>query len=276
METRSRGLAVAGAGLIIAAMIAGMVWGLAAPLPDVPMTATPLLPPGPDHWLGTNQLGQDNLLRALAATPGTLALGLAASLIALVLSTVYGFLAVTAPPILGRVMMRAVDVLLALPSLVVAMLVASYLRPGPGVLVLLMAGLGWPPDVRVVAALARREVARDSTRYARAFGGGQIYVMTRHVVPRMVPVLVALTVQGTRQTIAHASALAFVGLTDPSFPTWGGMLAEALPLLYTPNAVWQIAAPALALCGTILVLGLAGTRLETWAHRSLGGSDDRG
>ncbi len=276
METRSRGLAVAGAGVIIAAMIAGMVWGLAAPLPDVPMAAAPLLPPGPDHWLGTNQLGQDNLLRALAATPGTLALGLAASVIALVLSTVYGVLSVTAPPVLGRVMMRAIDVLLALPSLLVAMLVASYVRPGPGVLVLLLAGLGWPPDVRVVAALARREVARDSTRFARVFGGGPVYLMVHHVVPRMVPVLIALAVQGTRQTIIHASALAFVGLTDPSFPTWGGMLAEALPRLHEPTAIWQVAAPALALCGTILALGLAGTRLESWAHRSLGGSDDRG
>ncbi len=263
-------------GVVIALVAVTVAWGLVSPPSDVAMAGGPLSPPSPQHWLGTNQLGQDNLIRVFVAAPGTLSIGVVAGLLTLIIGTLYGFLVVLAPATLGHIMMRACDILSALPSVVVAMLVASYVRPGPVVLALLLAAVSWPFTVRVIVALVRREIRRDSFAFARAFGGGPLYLLRRHVAPRVMPVLIALGVQETRQAIMHAAGLAFLGLTDPSFPTWGGMLAEALPLLDDLSTIWLIAAPITALTCLILLLILLGARLETWAHLSLGGAVDRG
>lgn len=248
-----------------------MVWGVAFPLSDSSMTGEVLASPSADHWLGTNQMGQDVLHRAVTAAPGTITVGLAAGMATLVVALVYGFAAVTAPPLLGRSMMRWVDIMIALPNVVLAMLVASYLRPATGTLLLLLVAFAWPPDVRVVAALILRETRRDSYRLAQAFGAGPAYLALRHLLPRMAPVLAALGVQGTRRAIMHASGLAFLGLTDPSSPTWGSMLAEAVPLLYDSAAVWLILAPIVALSSFLLLLSLVGARLEAWSQVAQGG-----
>lgn len=266
------------AALIPVLLAAGilMVWGVAFPLSDSPMTGDVLASPSADHWLGTNQMGQDVFLRAVAAAPGTIAVGLAAGMATLGIALVYGFAAVTTPPLLGRSMMRCVDIMIALPNLVLAMLVASYLRPDAGTLLLLLVAFAWPSDVRVVAAVIQREKRRDSYRMAQAFGAGPAYLVFHHLLPRMAPVLAALGVQGTRRAIMHASGLAFLGLTDPSSPTWGSMLAEAVPLLYDSTAVWLTLAPIVALSSFLLLLSLVGARLETWSHLSQGGSLDQG
>lgn len=253
-----------------------LVWGMSFPVSDMPMTGDVLAPPSADHWLGTNQMGQDVFLRALIAAPGTIAVGFAAGMITLVVALAYAFVAVMSPPLLGRVMMRCVDIMIALPNLVLAMLVASYLRPSPGMLLLLLVAFAWSSDVRVVAAVIQRERRRDSYRMARTFGAGAVYLIVRHLLPRMVPLLAALGVQGTRRAIMHASGLAFLGLTDPSVPTWGSMLAEAIPLLYDAAAVWLILTPIAALSAFLLLLSLAGARLEAWSHLSQGGTLDHG
>jgi len=260
-------LTVVGGVLLVGA---GLTW----PVPEPPMSGPPLTPPSAESWLGTNALGQDILAYTLAATPGTVAVGVAAGAVTLTLATLYAFCTVIAPPGVARGLMRGVDTLLAIPSLIPAMLVASILRPGPLVLLLLLVAFAWPFQVRIVAALIRRERLRESYRMAHSFGAGPGYLLRRHLIPRMVPVLIALLVQDVRRAIMHAAGLAFLGLVDPTVPSWGGMLAQALPLLHDPSALWLIAAPAGALSLFLYALFLVGSRLERWSHLSLGGRLD--
>lgn len=250
---------LAGAALAAAALT---VWGLGWPPPDAPMTGAVLAPVSAAHPLGANQLGQDNLLRTLLAAPGTLAVGLFAGIAGLAASTLYGFATAMARPAAGRAMLRAVDILTALPGVVLAMLLATCLRPGPFTLAVILAAMTWPAEVRLIAALTRGQMHRDSFRAARVYGARPMYLLRRHLLPPAGPVLAALAVQGARRAIMHASGLAFLGLTDPSSPTWGSMLAEAIPLFHEPAAIRLICGPAAALSLTILCLALAAGRLE--------------
>jgi peptide/nickel transport system permease protein len=259
MTGRSRTL-LSCAGVAAAGALA--IFGLACPLPDAPMAGEVFAPISAVHPLGTNQLGQDNLLRTLLAAPGTLAIGLAAGTAGLLASTLYGFATAILPPMAGRAMLRAADILTALPNIVLAMLLATCLRPGPLFLAAILAAITWPAEVRLLAALARGQMQRDSFRMARIYGAGRLHLLRRHLLPPAGPVLAALAVQGARRAVMHASGLAFLGLTNPSSPTWGSMLAESLPLFYEPAAIWLIAGPAAALSLSILGLTFLGTRLE--------------
>ncbi|GEO82688.1 ABC transporter permease [Pararhodospirillum oryzae] len=268
---RAYGLLGGGAGLAGVGLIGA---GLAFPLAEPAMSGPPLRPPSADFWLGTNALGQDLLTCVLVAAPGTMSLGLAAGVATVGVALLVAFAAVVLPPGIGRLILRGVDTLMALPALVPAMLVASLLRPGPGVLLLLLVAFAWPFQVRALAALMRRERSRESYRLARGFGAGAGYLLRRHLVPRMLPVLVALTIQDVRRAVMHAAGLAFLGLADPTVPNWGAMLAQALPLLHDPSALWLILAPAGALSLFIFSLFQIGLRLERWSHHALGGRLD--
>lgn len=251
-----------------------MVWGLAFPPPDRPMSDLVLAAPSVRHVLGTNQMGQDVLARTLAATPGTIGQGLAIGVLSTLIALLYGFLAVTAPAWIERLMMRCVDILIALPTVVLAMLLASYLRPTTLTLLFLLVVFAWPSEVRILGALIRREMQRDSYQMARSFGADRLYLIRRHLGPRMTPVLAALIVQETRRGVMHAAGLAFLGLTNVSSPTWGSLLAEATPLLYDSGVILPTLAPIAALSLFLLALSLLGAAVETRSHRALGGRHD--
>lgn len=236
--------------------------GVLFPLTDAAMTGAPLVPPGWPHLLGTSPLGQDNLIRALRAAPASIGIGLVAGGGTVLVALVYGYAVASAPGWAGRVMLRISDLMLALPDMVLMMLIASYARPGPAGLALILIAFSWPSDIRPVAAMVRRERARDSFYLAQSFGAGAGYLLRRHALPPMLPVLAAMAVMNSRRAVMHAAGLAFLGLANPAIPSWGSMLAEALTQLQHPGILWLVAPPALFLTGFVLVLGRIGLAAE--------------
>ena len=252
------GGAVAGA-LTCLALLAP--W-LAPTPPDRTSLAERWLPPGRGHPLGTDELGRDVLSRLLHAGRVSLAVGYAVGLLVAVAGTAVGALAGLYGGVVDTVLMRAVDVLLAVPTLPVYLIVAGLL-PGGGVgrVVLILAAVGWPSVARLVRGqvLALREEA--FVEAARACGASGARVLVRHILPHTAgPVVVAATL-AAGHAILSESALSYLGLgIVPPAASWGNMLHRAQDYLW--SAGWLAVAPGCAIALAVLGLNLLGDGLR--------------
>lgn len=246
--------------VLIPIVLAAAVF-LAERLPTVASSRDVLQPPGPAHWLGTNDIGQDVLASLLSALPGTVAIPFLAALAAMLFAGLFAAAALGGG-VARMMVLRCVDTLQALPSLFFLLLLATWIRPGPVGIVLILCLTTWHSDVRVLCAVALRETSRDSVAHARRMGAGWRYCFARHVLPAAWPSVLGLYVQNLRGAVMRLAGLGFLGLTDPRFVTWGGMLHEGMAHLYGPEWWWLVLPPALALSGLIGGLVLWGQRAE--------------
>lgn len=229
---------------------------------DMPMTIDELHPVSAQYWLGTNDLGQDLLLRTWIATPDSLLIALGTGFFTTFIALFYALLMAMINNKWQQILLRIVDIQIAFPSFLLAILLAAYIQPSTLWLLVLLIILEWPKEVRELYVLARLEVERDSFLQAQRFGASLSYLLRRHLLPRILPNVAAICVSVSRRALLHAAGLAFLGVTDPSKPSWGGMIADVIPLLYTPEAISLIVAPALALMGLMSMLTLGGYLIE--------------
>lgn len=244
--------------LLFVAVVAALVDGRH----DIPMTDDELMPPSLRYWLGTNDLGQDLLLRTWLATPDSLFIALGVGITVPFIALAYALLLALSSEKIRQYLLRLIDILLAFPSFLLAILLAAYLQPGTALLLLLLVILEWPKEVRELYVLALSETQRKSFSQAQQFGASFTYLLRCHLLPRILPNVTSIGISAARRGILHAAGLSFLGVTDPSIPTWGGMIADVIPLLYTPEAITLIIAPACALMGLMSLLTLGGYVIE--------------
>lgn len=215
----------------------------------------------PRFLLGTDDTGRDLLSRLLHGARLSLLIGAVAVAVAVVPGIVLGLLAAFYPRRLGVVILRAMDVLLALPSLLLAIAVVAVLGPGLGHTMLAIALVAVPGYVRLVRASAMAELARDYVVAARLAGAGTPRLMFDTVLPNcLAPVIVNATM-GFSDAILTAAALGFLGLgAQPPTPEWGTMLASARD--YIERAHWVVTLPGLAILVTVLAINLMGDGLR--------------
>ncbi|MCA1645301.1 MAG: ABC transporter permease [Chloroflexi bacterium] len=220
--------------------------------------AAPLLAPGPAHWLGTNDIGQDVLSQWLFAARATLAIALTVTVLATALAWGAGLLAGLSAqaeaPVVGLI-----DLLLALPALPLYVLVLTLIGPSQSNVALMLGLLAWPAFARVVRAqvIATRDAAYIEA--ARGLGASPIRVARTHILPATLAVFPAHAVLTLRFAVFTEATLAFLGLGDASAASWGAMLgwAFANPLLFTsPAWTWLVLPPALGIA--LLLLGVSG------------------
>lgn len=227
--------------------------------------------PGLAHPLGTDQLGRDTLARILAGGRTSVAVGVTAMLLALVVGTLAGVLAGFFRRLDGPVM-RLTDLFLALPLLplllVMILLFRDTLRaqfgPETGIFILMVFGIGitsWMQTARIVRAdvLSLRE--REFVLASRSIGTPPRRLITRHILPNVLsPIMVSATL-GIANAIITESALSFLGLGFPSdFPTWGRLLYDSTDYLqqYPERVLW----PGLAISLTVLSVNYMGDGLR--------------
>ncbi len=222
----------------------------------------PLSPPTALHPLGTDELGRDMLARLLQGTHSTLGVAIPAALLALALGTLYGTAAGAAPAWLDRLLMRALDVVLALPVLVV-LLAAAALTPtlnGPA-LALLIAAVSWPALARLVRNETRALRARDYVRAAWQMGASRLHIGRTHLLPGLARVLASGAAFLLGDAILALSALSFLGLgIQPPEASWGGLLASGLGFVEL-GAWWLVLPPALLIFAALLIASLIAERL---------------
>ncbi len=210
--------------------------------------------------LGTDVQGRDLLTRCLVAGRVSLAIGLAASLVALLIGVGYGASAGFLGGAVDAVMMRVVDVLYALPFVFFVILLLVFFRPSLLLMLVAIAAVEWLDMARVVRAVTLSLRERDFVRAARALGLGTPRIILRHIVPSTLgPVAVTATLL-VPQVILLESFLSFLGLgvQEPQ-TSWGVLIAEGARSIEA--APHMLAAPAAFLITTLVALNLLGDGL---------------
>lgn len=229
--------------------------------PDAVDTDAILLPPGAAHWFGTDQLGRDVFTRVVYGTSQSLGIGIGATLIGCAGGVSLGTAAGLAPPALQRLLVRLIDILLAFPEILLALLIIAVLGRGPAN-TLLAVGLS---SIAGYARLVRSQVLRvwrsGYVEHAVSLGESTPAIIARHVVPNAVRPLVVLATIGVGNAVLSASALSFIGLgVVPPAAEWGALLADGRNFLDT--APWISFLPATVVAVSVIAITILGRRLQ--------------
>lgn len=254
------------AAVVLALLLLAALWpSLIAPgSPTATDARAGTLPPGAEHWFGTDRSGRDVFTRVVHGAGASLGLGLGATGLALVAGGLLGALAGLAPRRVDGVLARAVDVLMALPEFLVALLLIAILGPGTGS-VLVAVALAAVPAYARVARVRTQQLARSAfVESALVLGQRPWKRVLRHVLPNLLGPLLTMAALGLGTAIVSAAGLGFLGLgATPPAPEWGVLLSEGRNLLGT--AWWVAVFPGAAItvsvvCASVLGRWLGGRR----------------
>ncbi|GAB4397327.1 MAG: ABC transporter permease subunit [Rhodoferax sp.] len=264
---RNRG-ALAGLGIVLAVLLLAALAPWVAPYPpDATNPDVFLVPPAwsaggsSAHWLGTDAIGRDILSRLIHGARLSLTIGLAVVALSVVLGTVLGLAAGYFRGVFEVMVMRLMDIILTLPSLLLAIVIVAILGPGLMNAMLAVAVVVLPHYVRITRAAVISEMSRDYVTAARMNGAGHLRLMFSEVLPNCTAPLIVQASLGISAAILDAAALGFLGLgAQPPAPEWGTMLADAREFVL--RAWWVVTFPGLAILITVLAFNLLGDGLR--------------
>ncbi|MFJ4038993.1 ABC transporter permease [Microbacterium sp. NPDC090007] len=254
-------LSAAGAVLFAVALAAVAPGLLATHDPLVTDVRATLEPPSAAHLFGTDQSGRDVYSRVVHGAARSVGIGLLATGLALVVGVVAGSVSAVAPRFVDAAAMRVVDVLLAFPEFLVALLVVAVLGPGPVNVALAVTIAAVPVYVRSARAQTRSLAAAEHVEATRITGVPAFVVHLRHALPGVVGAVSVLATIGVGTSILAAAGLSFLGLgpTEPT-PEWGLMLSAGRNLLL--QAPWVALFPGLAITATVVSVSVVGRILR--------------
>lgn len=260
-----------GVGILALLGITALGAPLLAPYDPNARIDTPFARPSAAHLLGTNDVGHDLLSELIYGARISLLIGVVAALAATLVGLAIGVTAGYARGWLDTILMRLVDVVLALPILPLALVIGVFLGPGLGNQILVITLVIWAPVARELRAQVLSLRERDHIQALRAMGGGAGYVLSRHVVPAVTPLVVPQFVLATKTAILLESSLAFLGLGDVTAKSWGTMLslAHSRSAFLTDAWLWWVIPPGVAIATTVLAFALLGYAFEERARPML-------
>jgi len=264
---RNRG-AVGGLALVIALVLLALFAGIVAPHSPIEQYRDATLTPPAWHdggtarfLLGTDPLGRDILSRLIHGTRLSLLIGLISVSLSLALGVVLGLAAGFFRGLAEIFIMRLMDVMLALPSLLLAIAVVAILGPGLINAMYAIAIVLLPHYVRLTRAAVMAETGKEYVAAARIAGAGKLRLMFDTILPNCMAPLIVQATLGFSAAILDAAALGFLGLgAQPPTPEWGSMLADALEFIQ--RASWVVTWPWLAILITVLAFNLIGDGLR--------------
>ncbi|MCZ3380205.1 ABC transporter permease [Rhizobium sp. AG207R] len=267
-SSRRRFRALRRMNLIVGALIILALVGVAivslfwTPVPPAKMQILhKLQPPFGFGLLGTDQIGRDVLSMLMAGCWNSLSISVSAVAIGGTLGTIIGVSAAAQRGLFEALVMRACDVIFALPPILSAMILGAFLGTGRSTAIIAIAVFMVPVFARVALGSALQAWSRDYVLAARAIGNTQLSITLRHVLPN---IMGSIIVQATIQlglAILTEAGLAFLGLSvPPPAPTWGRMLADAQTYFHV--APWLALLPGLAIALSVLGFNLLGDGLR--------------
>lgn len=254
---------------ILSALFIGF-WLLVAFFPTVLAPGDPLAidpasafqSPNLTHPMGTDESGRDVLTRVIHGARDSLFIGVSATGLGMGIAIVLGTIAALSPRWLDEIILRVLEALYAIPSLLMALLIIAFTGPGVGPAIVAVGLSTAPGYARLVRSQIRSLKDSEMLQAATVLGRGPVLRARNHLIPNALRPLLALITLGVGQAVIWASALSFLGLgTPPPAPEWGAMLAAGRTYLHL--AWWLSLFPGLA-----IVIVAAGT---TMLGRSLGG-----
>ena len=213
------------------------------------------------HWLGTDNLGRDILSRLLAGARYSIGIGLAATFLGALVGGAWGLWSGYAGGISDNLSMRAVDILLAFPGLLLAIAMITLTGPGVGPVVLASAVFGVPIFARLVRGSVLAVKERAFVEAAQSLGAGGGRIMLQHLLPAVLAPVVVYASLRVGVTLLVASGLSFLGLgVQPPTPEWGAMLSDAQ--LYLSLHPLMAFAPGVTITLAVLGFNLLGDGLR--------------
>ena len=260
--------AVIGLFIVVGVLLIALFAPVLAPhAPNITNNALFLKPPAwqsGGSWaypLGTDAIGRDILSRLMYGARLSLVIGLAVVALSVVIGTVLGLLAGYFRGIFEIAIMRLMDIILTLPSLLLAIVIVAILGPGLMNAMLAVAIVVLPHYVRITRAAVILEASRDYVTAARMSGAGRVRLMFSEILPNCTAPLIVQASLGVSTAILDAAALGFLGLgAQPPSPEWGTMLADAREFVL--RAWWVVTFPGLAILITVLAFNLLGDGLR--------------
>lgn len=260
--------ALAGLIIVVTVLLIALFAPVLAPhAPNLTNTAVFLQPPAwqtGGSWsypLGTDAIGRDILSRLMHGARLSLVIGLAVVTLSVVVGTVLGLLAGFFRGVFEIAIMRMMDIILTLPSLLLAIVIVAILGPGLMNAMLAVAIVVLPHYVRITRAAVIAETSRDYVTAARMSGASRLRLMFSEILPNCTAPLIVQASLGVSTAILDAAALGFLGLgAQPPSPEWGTMLADAREFVL--RAWWVVTFPGLAILITVLAFNLLGDGLR--------------
>jgi peptide/nickel transport system permease protein len=219
--------------------------------------------PSAEHPLGTDDGGKDVFSSLLYGARVSLLVGFAAATMALLIGGLVGLVAGYRAGWIGSLLMRITDFFLVIPDLALQIVLVAIIGPSLGTIIFVIGILGWTTTARLVRSQTLTVRERKYVMRARAIGAGDAHILRHHVLPAVLPLMLANMVLVISLAILSESTLAFLGLGDPTVISWGQMLNFAFGRgAVSAGAWWALIPPGLAIVWVVLGTTLLGTALE--------------
>jgi peptide/nickel transport system permease protein len=250
-------------GLLLVVLVAFIVLAPSLlPFDAQTMSADAILaPPSTMHWAGTDQLGRDVFARTVLGARSTLVLAAAATVFGVCLGAFVGMVAGYDRGLLDSALMRLGDAVMALPSLVLAMLVLIAVGSGPGAILLAITIIFVPRAARITRSVVLNVVNLDFVAAASVVGESRASILAREILPNVWPNILVEGCLRFSYAILLISALGYLGIgVQPPTPDWGLMIADGSA--YVSTAPWMILAPAIGIVLSVVSVNLVGDGLQ--------------
>jgi peptide/nickel transport system permease protein len=262
---RQSWLSIIGLAIVVALILIAILAPFIVPHPEHVAggtnTAARFRPPSFDAWFGTNALGQDMFSLVLMGSRVSLFSGLAVITISVIFGTVVGALAGYFGGWIDEVLMRATDLLLTIPSLILAMTVAAALGAGVFNMIIAISITWWPAYARLVRGEVISKKEEQFVVAARALGAGWPRILGKHILPNIVSPIVVKASLDMGFAILTVASLGFVGIgVKAPTPEWGTLLSTARS--YLPDYWWTALYPGFAIFLAVLGFNLLGDGLR--------------
>ena len=263
---RSR-MGLAGLILVLAAVAMAVFAPWLAPYdPKAPVKVTIddiYAPPSPEHLLGTDDAGKDVLSNFIFGARVSLTVGFFASFISIFIGGMIGIVAGFQGGRTENLLMRFTDIMLVIPDLPLAVVLVALTKPSLMNIIFVIGILGWTGTARLVRSQTLSVKERKFVLRARAVGADNLYIVRRHILPLVLPLMVANTVLVISLAILNESTLSFLGLSDPTTLSWGQMLNFAFTRgAMSAGAWWALVPPGFGIVWVVLGCTLLGHGME--------------
>lgn len=227
-QLREQKIGIAAIGVLVLFVIAAAFAFLSRHDPNQIVVLDRLKPPDSNHWFGTDDYGRDYFARALYGGRVSLSVGFLSMVISVTLGMAVGTISGYFGGWVDNLLMRSVDVLMAIPSFFLMLILNAYMKPGIGTIIVIIGALSWMGIARIVRAETLSVKEREYVLYARVSGQSKFRIILKHIIPNIMPTIIVSATINIASAILMESSLSFLGLgvKQPN-SSWGSMLNDA-------------------------------------------------
>lgn len=252
--------------IVLSAIILISVFAFLSPFdPDAIDVTARLKGPSAKHWFGTDDIGRDYLTRVLYGGRISLLVGVVAMLICTAIGVTVGTVSGYFGGTVDSILMRLVDIISSVPWMVLVTIISIYMKPGLEAIILVIGLFTWMPIARLVRAETLSVKEREYVLYAKAINQSDLFIITRHIIPAVLPTIVVAATTGIANAIMIESALSFLGLgVQQPMSSWGSMLNRAQSVL--GRAPYMAILPGVLIVLTVYCFNKLGDLVRVFAE----------